>query len=112
MTTRILGQAVLAGLLLAWLAPSARAQAVPSTAYPQVAPYQSNSADSSGHRLSLFGRLRRAVGATPRSAAGSTAGSTTNPAGTTGLPRGRRYYNGRYFGDFNNRFYSPQYGYF
>ena len=28
------------------------------------------------------------------------------------LPTGRRYYNGRYFGDFNNRFYGPQYGYF
>ena len=32
--------------------------------------------------------------------------------GNTGLPRGRRYFNGRYFGSFNNRFYSPQYGYF
>ena len=30
-----------------------------------------------------------------------------------GLPRGRRYYNGgRYFGNFNNRYYGPQYGYF
>jgi hypothetical protein len=29
-----------------------------------------------------------------------------------GLPRGRRYYGGRYFGSFNNRFYGPQYGYF
>jgi hypothetical protein len=29
-----------------------------------------------------------------------------------GLPRGRRYYNGRYFGPFNNRFVGPQYGYF
>lgn len=28
------------------------------------------------------------------------------------LPAGRRYYNGRYFGNFNNRFYGPQYGYF
>lgn len=28
------------------------------------------------------------------------------------LPRGRRYLNGRYFGNFNNRFYGPQYGYF
>lgn len=31
---------------------------------------------------------------------------------TSGLPGGRRYYNGRYFGNFNNRFYGPQYGYF
>ncbi len=29
-----------------------------------------------------------------------------------GLPRGRRYYGGRYFGSFNNRYYGPQYGYF
>jgi hypothetical protein len=28
-----------------------------------------------------------------------------------GLPRGRRYYNGRYFGPFNSRFVGPQYGY-
>lgn len=28
------------------------------------------------------------------------------------LPQGRRYYQGRYFGNFNNRFYGPQYGYF
>ena len=28
------------------------------------------------------------------------------------LPSGRRYYNGRYFGNLNNRFYGPQYGYF
>lgn len=29
-----------------------------------------------------------------------------------GLPVGRTYYGGRYFGNFNNRFYGPQYGYF
>jgi hypothetical protein len=43
---------------------------------------------------------------------GAISSSVPNATGTTGLPRGRRYYNGRYFGDFNNRFYSPQYGYF
>ncbi|NQV27556.1 MAG: hypothetical protein HQ518_24670 [Rhodopirellula sp.] len=32
--------------------------------------------------------------------------------GTPGLPRGRRYYGGRYFGQFNNRYYGPQYGNF
>lgn len=32
--------------------------------------------------------------------------------GAPGLPRGRRYYGGRYFGQFNNRFYGPQYGNF
>ena len=29
-----------------------------------------------------------------------------------GLPGGRSYYNGRYYGNYNNRFYGPQYGYF
>lgn len=33
-------------------------------------------------------------------------------AGTPGLPRGRRYIGGRYFGQFNNRYYGPQYGNF
>ena len=28
------------------------------------------------------------------------------------LPTGRTYYNGRYYGNLNNRFYGPQYGYF
>ena len=28
------------------------------------------------------------------------------------LPRGRAYYGNRYFGNFNNRYYGPQYGYF
>jgi hypothetical protein len=32
--------------------------------------------------------------------------------GSYGLPQGRRYYNGRYFGNLNNRYYGPQYGYF
>lgn len=32
--------------------------------------------------------------------------------GAPGLPRGRRYFGGRYFGQFNNRFYGPQYGNF
>ena len=39
----------------------------------------------------------------------------TNPSlspNEMGLPRGRRYYGGRYFGSFNDRFYGPQYGYF
>lgn len=32
--------------------------------------------------------------------------------GRTRLPAGRSYYQGRYYGNFNNRFYGPQYGYF
>ena len=42
--------------------------------------------------------------------------SSGNDPGTqgpmTGLPRGRRYYGGRFFGSFNNRYYGPQYGNF
>ena len=30
----------------------------------------------------------------------------------SGVPAGRTYYNNRYYGNFNNRFYGPQYGYF
>ncbi len=32
--------------------------------------------------------------------------------GRSRLPAGRTYYRGRYFGNYNNRFYGPQYGYF
>lgn len=34
-----------------------------------------------------------------------------NP-GSSRLPSGRTYYQGRYYGNFNNRFFGPQYGYF
>jgi len=34
------------------------------------------------------------------------------PGSPGNLPAGRRYYGGRYFGNFNNRIYGPQYGYF
>jgi hypothetical protein len=44
---------------------------------------------------------------------GDGAGNFVNPyVGPNRLPRGQVYYNGRYFGDFNNRFFGPQYGYF
>jgi hypothetical protein len=33
-------------------------------------------------------------------------------SGRSVLPSGRSYYQGRYYGNFNNRFYGPQYGYF
>ena len=39
-------------------------------------------------------------------------GQTPSVVGPGSLPRGRAYYNNRYFGNFNNRFYGPQYGYF
>lgn len=40
-------------------------------------------------------------------------GGIQNPyVGPNRLPRGQVYFNGRYFGDFNNRFFGPQYGYF
>lgn len=51
----------------------------------------------------------------PRMQAGfSTQGmGTRSPApGRSQLPAGRSYYQGRYFGNLNNRFYGPQYGYF
>ncbi len=32
--------------------------------------------------------------------------------GSRAVPAGRRYYDGRYFGNYNNRYYGPQYGYF
>lgn len=52
----------------------------------------------------------------PRSSFGHHQGNSTPAYGpvprTNGLPYGRAYYGGRYFGNFNNRFYGPQYGYF
>ena len=42
----------------------------------------------------------------------STTGGGYGRGGTGGLPYGSRYYNGRYFGSLNDRFYGPQYGYF
>lgn len=45
----------------------------------------------------------------------SGARATVQPSsgGSVGrLPSGRNYYQGQYYGNFNNRFYGPQYGYF
>jgi hypothetical protein len=39
-------------------------------------------------------------------------GADVDSGPITGLPRGRRYYGGRFFGSFNNRYYGPQYGNF
>jgi hypothetical protein len=41
---------------------------------------------------------------------GGVSGGSAGPI--YGLPRGRRYYGGRFFGSFNNRYYGPQYGNF
>jgi hypothetical protein len=99
---------VVFGILLAGRSASAWSQTVPSASIPQAPPFP---AESSGtglrHRWTLFGRFRG-----NSTGAGAARGAGINATGTTGLPRGRRYYNGRYFGSFNNRFYSPQYGYF
>ena len=46
----------------------------------------------------------------PQYGANSRRGSGRGMRG--GVPGGRTYYNGRYFGNYNNRFYGPQYGYF
>ena len=42
----------------------------------------------------------------------STSQSQSATNGVNRLPAGRNYYQGRYYGNFNNRFYGPQYGYF
>ena len=52
-------------------------------------------------RQMAAGQLRRAP-----------ASNRYSPEANSGLPQGRRYYNGRYFGTINNRYYGPQYGYF
>ena len=112
MKTRLFGLSLLIGILLALPTPRTLAQAMPPSAYPQVIPSAPTTGGvSGGHRWSLFGRIHGAS-ATAGSQGVRPSSSGTNPAGTGGLPRGRRYYNGRFFGSFNNRFYSPQYGYF
>ena len=45
-------------------------------------------------------------------AARPTSSTRSNYRRPTELPKGRVYRYGRYFGNFNNRFYGPQYGYF
>ncbi len=111
MKIRPLGLSVLTVIVLTVCAPRTVAQAMPSNA-PQAMPYVPEAGGfRGGHRWSLFGRFRGGS-ATASPPGGMPSSSGTNAAGTRGLPRGRRYYNGRYFGDFNNRFYSPQYGYF
>jgi hypothetical protein len=93
---------LLAGLLVG---SGARAQVVappPYHAHGHAAHVRGGAAGPRGWLP--FGRARGA-------AAGNGSGGF-DAGGTAGLPRGRRYYNGRYFGGFNNRFYSPQYGYF
>jgi hypothetical protein len=103
----ILGS-ITAASLIAWPEATRAQQANVASYYPAVATAPMQAAGSSGRRWLLFGHWRAG------SAANSQAqpGIDSNATGTTGLPRGRRYYNGRYFGSFNNRFYSPQYGYF
>jgi hypothetical protein len=69
-----------------------------------------------------FQRMRTAsnrganVYVAPRQSANFSSASQTY-GGNTGasrsrLPAGRSYYQGRYYGHLNNRFYGPQYGYF
>ena len=67
--------------------------------------------------LSLFSRLTPHARQTQDDGSaptfrGQTPRATPGFSGPTSLPRGRAYYNNRYFGNFNNRFYGPQYGYF
>ncbi|GAA5509579.1 hypothetical protein [Novipirellula caenicola] len=71
----------------------------------------------------LFNRLRSAnqrstmptrVWSAPTSSRSMMGGYPTRNLNSraTRLPSGRSYYQGRYYGNFNNRFYGPQYGYF
>ena len=43
---------------------------------------------------------------------GRATASPRPPRRTDGLPTGRSYFGNRYYGNFNNRFFGPQYGYF
>ena len=83
----------------------------------------SNVATADGPRLRLF--QKRSVETSPhvstqndlttsivRSSDASAAIQPTSRASRGKLPSGRNYYQGKYYGNFNNRFYGPQYGYF
>lgn len=85
------------------------------TAYPGPHYHVGAPAQNAGH--GLFGALRGRPGSRPSWLYGAPGDGYDpiiggNPNTLPGLPRGRRYYGGRYFGSFNNRFYGPQYGYF
>lgn len=82
-----------------------------------------NVAMADGPRLRLF--QKRSIESAPqvstqndhqaRIVRSTGASSSVKPASRTStgrLPSGRNYYQGQYYGNFNNRFYGPQYGYF
>ena len=62
---------------------------------------QSRSIYQSGHETWLQSVIGRPAVANPRPM-----------QRTIGLPTGRAYYGNRYYGNFNNRYFGPQYGYF
>ncbi len=64
------------------------------------------------HQIQGMGGLRGFLFSRPAWLDEASGVFPTDPTTLPGLPRGRRYYGGRYFGSFNNRFYGPQYGYF
>lgn len=47
-----------------------------------------------------------------RGSGASSSVQSESRGSTSRLPSGRNYYQGQYYGNFNNRFYGPQYGYF
>ena len=114
---------VLAVLLLLGLADEARAQGPfaghRQRRFPASTVYHSHNgqrvlhaAMPGGYPMPV-GRVAGPFGLTdPRRSSGFEAPSQSNPYTPYGLPRGRVYYGGRFFGGFNNRFYGPQYGYF
>ena len=100
---------VLVGLLLAGLASRSPAQA-PASIPMTIAP------GTPVCRCAAYVGPHYHLGAQPASMRrGANANANVDPSvspNERGLPRGRRYYGGRYFGSFNNRYYGPQYGYF
>lgn len=88
----------------------------------QVAPVQLSAVRPSTVRSSKF-RASPFQSSTFRSSTMNRSRSYTTPMrsvyptrnlsrGRSRLPSGRSYYQGRYYGNLNNRFYGPQYGYF
>lgn len=105
-----LGLPALALLCLAPFAPAPMALAQgPVTVSPTAPPCQC--AGFRGPHYHVVGGPATMTRNRPATGRGNAEVNGVSP-NEQGLPRGRRYYGGRYFGSFNNRFYGPQYGYF
>ena len=94
--SRIIGAALLVAACVCVEDSRLQAEDRPLDVFQQSAPFCQRTQDHS--------RVPTVRGQTPSVSPGIR--------GPGSLPRGRAYYNNRYFGNFNNRFYGPQYGYF